>query len=208
MTSTPLAPRSVSTPTHKDQREAWPCHSGLSPSLSLLSFYLSLSLYHPLPRGGGWRLGPSPLLMSLVRHMTMWSGGGDVTQTSSVTNSISDEKKAPLPLSWMVLWLSLWQFYYSWYRLFSADSSFSVVCRIRGSSSIWGFLLWIVCVWLFYFLKFLFDATCHFALMHNLFFADFWGGQQGLKRVFKHISHVVCLEISFSRTMYCMWTGG
>ena len=104
MTSTPLAPRSDSTPTHKDQREAWPCHSGLSPCLSLSSVFLSVSIYHPLPRGGGWRLGPSPLLMSLVRHMTMWSvggvgGGGDVTQTSSVTNSISDEKKKTLDLS-------------------------------------------------------------------------------------------------------------
>lgn len=97
MTSTPLAPRSVSTPTHKDQREAWPCHSCLSPSLFLFCLSICLSLPSPPEGGGRWRLGPSPLLMSLVRHMTM-SSGGDVTQASSVTSSISDEKQ-PLYLS-------------------------------------------------------------------------------------------------------------
>lgn len=125
MTSTPLAPRSVSTPTHKDQCEACPCHSGLSLPLSL--FYLSVSLYYPLPRGGGWRLGPSPLLMSLVRHTTMWSGGGNVIQILPVTNSIADEKKKPLYLS------HGWCYDYQYgsyniigYKLFSADSRFSV----------------------------------------------------------------------------------
>lgn len=96
--------------------------ASLSLSLSLLSFRLSHS---PLPRGGGWRLGPSPLLMSLVRHTTMWSGGE--TQTFPVTNSIADEKKKPLYLS------HGWCYDYQYgsytileYKSFSADRSFSV----------------------------------------------------------------------------------
>lgn len=45
-------------PTHKDQHGAWPCHSGLSPSLFL--FCLSLCLSLPSPPEGG-RVAPRAL---------------------------------------------------------------------------------------------------------------------------------------------------
>lgn len=58
-TSTPLAPRSVSTPTHKDQQEAWPCHSSLSHSLSLPS--VSLFVSQPSPPEPEGRMAPRVL---------------------------------------------------------------------------------------------------------------------------------------------------
>ena len=158
MTSTPLAPRSDSTPTHKDQREAWPCHSGLSPCLSLSSVFLSVSIYHPLPRGGGWRLGPSPLLMSLVRHMTMWSVGGvggvgTSHKPPQSQTAFQMKKKSPFTSLMDGVLIIIMTFILLLINLFSADSSFSVVCRIRGSRSISAFyflfLLWTIFVWLF-----------------------------------------------------------
>ena len=144
MTSTPLAPRSDSTPTHKDQREAWPCHSGLSPCLSLSSVFLSVSIYHPLPRGGGWRLGPSPLLMSLVRHMTMWSVGGGWGRH---TNLLSHKqhfrwKKSPFTSLMDGVLIIIMTFILFLINSFSADSSFSVVCRVRSSRSISAFIFY------------------------------------------------------------------
>lgn len=77
----------------KGRAWCWPCLSAPPRPLNSLS---SVSLPSP-PKWGGWRLGPLPPLMSLVRHTTMWSGG-DSTQTSSVTNSNSDflGKKSPV----------------------------------------------------------------------------------------------------------------
>lgn len=136
-TSTPPAPRSASTPTHRAQREAWPRHSGLSPSLSS-SVFLSVSLYHPLPRGGGWRLWALATadVTGASYDNVIWGGGGMSHKPPQSQTAFQMKKKAPLPLSWMVLSLSLWQFHWSWYKLFSADSSSIVVCRIRSSSSI------------------------------------------------------------------------
>lgn len=217
MTSTPLAPRSDSTPTHKDQREAWPCHSGLSPCLSLSSVFLSVSIYHPLPRGGGWRLGPSPLLMSPVRHMTMWSvGGGWGRHTNLLSHKqhFRWKKKSPFTSLMDGVLIIIMTFILFLINSFSADSSFSVVCRIRGSRSISAFIFY------FYFGQFSYDCF-------NFFFISIWcyvsfllsciiyffpliseKVNRGLQGFFKHISHVVCPEISCSRTMYCMWTGG
>lgn len=95
-TSTPLALRSVSTPTHKVQRKAWPCHSSLSPSLFLFCLSICLSTI-PSRVGDGWRLGPSPLLMSLVRHMTMSSG--ETSQKPLQSQAAFQMKKKPLYLS-------------------------------------------------------------------------------------------------------------
>lgn len=68
--------------------------------------------------------------------------GGCVSQSSSVTSSILNEKKKPLYLS------HGWCYDYHYdgcitleYELFSADSSFSVFCRIRDSSSTSAFIL-------------------------------------------------------------------
>lgn len=86
MTSTPLAQRSVSTPTRKGPA----CNLTLPlrplPPLSILLPFVSLP---SPPKGGGQHFRPLPPLMSLVRHTTMWSGG-DFIQTSSVTNSNSN----------------------------------------------------------------------------------------------------------------------
>lgn len=92
-TSTPRAPRSASTPTHRRQREAWP---RLPPSSLPL-----LSLLSTVPSRGesGWRLGPSPPLMSLVRLMTMWSE--EERHTQLLGHKQHFKLKAPLPLSWM-----------------------------------------------------------------------------------------------------------
>lgn len=96
---------------------------------------------------------------------------------------------------------------------FSADSSFSVVCRIRGSRSISAFIFY------FYFGQFSYDCfkfffyfymmlRVIFALVHNLFFsAYFWEGQQGLTRVFQaHFSCRVSGDFMFKN--YVLYVNG
>lgn len=128
-TSTPLAPRSVSTPTHKERRQAWPRLSGLS--LRLSSFFLSVPPYQPLSWGGGRRLEPWPLLVHLVRHMTMWSEGC-ITQLLSHKQRLT--RRRPFTSSWRPHFSSKQLLLF-----FSADCSFSEVCRITGSSNISAF---------------------------------------------------------------------
>lgn len=109
-------------------------------SLPLSLFCLSICFSLPSPPEGG-RMAPRALATADVTGASydnvVWGGK---RHTSLLSHKQHFKwKKAPLPLSWMVLWLSLWQFYYSWYKLFNADSSSSVVCRIRRSSSILAF---------------------------------------------------------------------
>lgn len=131
--------------------------------------------------------------------------GGDVTQTSSVTNSISDEKK-PLYLShgWcydyqygsyiildtscLVLIVVLVQF---------VESEVAVVCQL--------FLLGKICEQLFIF-SFSFYLMLRVILLSCIiyFLLISEGVNWGLKGFSSTFSHVVCLEISCTRTMYCM----
>lgn len=65
----------------------------------LLSFYLSLSTI-PSRGGADGAYGPSPPLMSLVRHMTMWSGGEGGCHTNLLSHKQHFRwKKKPLYLS-------------------------------------------------------------------------------------------------------------
>ena len=153
--------------------------------------------------------------MSLVRHMTMWSGGETSLKLSSHKQHFRWNKPLYLSHGWCYDYR-----YGSYtileYKLFSADSSVSVVCRFRSSSSISPFFFFFTlnkfCVLLFYLsFAFLFDAKCHFALLHYLFFADIWGGQQGLKRfssTFLMSCVCVCVCGDFIFIKLCTVTGG
>lgn len=95
---------------------------------------------------------------------------------------------------------------------FSADSSFSVVCRIRGSRSISAFIFY------FYFGQFSYDCFkkifisiwCYvsFLLSCIIYFFPLISEKvnRGLQGFFKHISHVVCPEIMFKN--YVLYVNG
>lgn len=96
---------------------------------------------------------------------------------------------------------------------FSADSSFSVVCRIRGSRSISAFIFY------FYFGQFSYDCFkfffisiwCYVSFLLSciiyFFSAYFWEGQQGLTRVFQaHFSCRVSGDFMFKN--YVLYVNG
>lgn len=85
-------------PTHKDQHEAWPCHSGLSPSLSLFCLSICLSLPSP-PQGG--RMAPRALATADVTGASYDNVimGGGTTQKPPQSQTAFQMKKKPLYLS-------------------------------------------------------------------------------------------------------------
>lgn len=100
-TSTPLALRSVSMPTRKDQHKAWPCHSGLSPSLFLFCLSICLST---IPSQGR-RMAPRALATADVTGASYDNVVWRWCQTKPLQSRTALQMKIALKiLSWMCSW--------------------------------------------------------------------------------------------------------
>lgn len=178
-------------------------------SLPLSLFCLSICLSLPSPPEGG-RMAPRALATADVTGASydnvVWGG---TSHKPPQSQQHFRWKKAPLPLSWMVLWLSLWQLYYSWCKLFSADSSFSAVCRIRSSSSISAFLLWIICVYSICFIFLIFYLMLRVILCSCIIY--FLLISEGVNRGLKGFSSTFlmsCVSGDFMFNNYVLYVNG